>query len=123
MKYLFPTLIISLCLVGFGCLEAALEYPKEFKTNETLTETQTENLIGVVQSINNETSQIQIVSAGGFIEEIKIVPETYLYGFLTNQLSLPSLVSTAILLLLGDTSHLKTRSSGLCSQYGQAVRH
>jgi len=76
MKYLLPALIISLCLAGFGCLEGALEYPKEFKTDEMLTEMQTVNLIGVVQSINNETNQIQIVSAGGFIEEIKIIPET-----------------------------------------------
>jgi len=76
MKYLFPALIVSVCLLGFGCLEQALEYPKDFKPGKESNEEKIISLIGVVQSINNETNQIQIVSADSFIEEIKITPET-----------------------------------------------
>jgi len=76
MKYLFSALIVFICLMGFGCLEQALEYPKEFSNPETEVQNQVINLTGVVDSINSTDSQIEIETTDGLLEEILVEPTT-----------------------------------------------
>jgi spore germination protein GerM len=76
MKYLTAAILASLCLFGFGCLEGALKYPKDYTSETNETTTQIVETVGVVRSVDNENGLFQIETAGGFTEEIGLTPET-----------------------------------------------
>lgn len=75
MKRLIPVVILSIFLTGSGCLEKALEYPKEFNLEAQETIESTISLIGVINSIDTTLGQIKIETINGFVEEVLISPE------------------------------------------------
>lgn len=76
MKYLLPALIVSIGLLGFGCLEGVLEYPKDFTNDGNTAVEQNIETVGVVSSVDSENNRFQIETAGGFVEEVSVVPKT-----------------------------------------------
>lgn len=79
MKHLLLILIVFLCLSGFGCLERALEYPKDSDGASEAAVEQNIETVGVVRSIDGGNSRFQIETTGGFVEEISVVPETLVF--------------------------------------------
>lgn len=87
MKYLFPALLIMVSLSGFGCLETALQYPKEyseFQINSfetALNETnKTIELTGVVLSLSLDNKTFQLLLVDGSKENITIASEAVFSG-------------------------------------------
>jgi hypothetical protein len=75
MKRVTLIAILSLCLAGSGCLEAALEYPKEYGSNSPEVTEATVSLIGVIRSIDPTSGQMELETVSGLIEEVSITPE------------------------------------------------
>ena len=71
MKRLIPILLITLSLTGIGCLEKALEYPKNTENSHVEMEKQEFSTVGIIRSINSESSLVQIETVDGFVEEVK----------------------------------------------------
>lgn len=75
MKYLILATILLLSLTGGGCLEEALEYPKEFTSDNQTSVESTVSLIGVIRSLNTATGQMELETDNGFVEEVIITTE------------------------------------------------
>jgi hypothetical protein len=69
MKYLLLAMILFMTVSGGGCLESALEYPKTNENSATETET-TVDVIGIIRSIDQATSELELETADGLIENV-----------------------------------------------------
>lgn len=73
MKYLLPILLVVVSFSGFSCLEAALQYPKEYSTSPRSLNNPTKekiDLLGVISALDLVIQTFNLTLDNGSVEEI-----------------------------------------------------